>query len=117
MTIKEQLDEISELKDGWYDGEGTKYNKSDLDTLLNLFETKFPGDWTLPYIFPDENGDLSFEWNDEKIAILIDWGISSGDCCFFFMEKNSDLVINREILGLDQTTQFDNMLEFLSSYL
>lgn len=65
-NIKNRLEDISFLKDGWLNGEGKKFDKEKLKEL----EEKFKDFEPIPYIYPMEDGSLSLEWD------IRDWGIS-----------------------------------------
>lgn len=71
-TISEQLEDISTLKDKWFEGEyGTKYDPMKLLWLRGVFLNYYNNKDT-PYIYPLENGELSCEWRrDGKLTVIL----------------------------------------------
>jgi len=56
------LHEIAALKDGWFDGEGTKFSSAALDRIADFFDVFFEEDLPSPHIFPTSDGKIQAEW-------------------------------------------------------
>ena len=56
------LDNILNLKPGWYDGEGTAFDKNDIEWLRQSFKKYYL--WYLPdpVIYPTVDGQVQIEW-------------------------------------------------------
>jgi hypothetical protein len=67
-----RLDELSELKDGWLNGEGIAPSIPHLENLKRAFELYFDSELPLPYLYPTPEGGIQAEWS------LGDWEISLG---------------------------------------
>lgn len=64
-----RLTELSELEDGWYDGEGKAISEEAMNTADKILHTlNIEGTLSIPGIFPSlEEGDgLGLEWSDYK---------------------------------------------------
>ena len=60
--LRIRLDEFRKMEDGWYEGEGLAPKHEGLDWLADFFETNYPADLPLPYLFPNEEGGVDAEW-------------------------------------------------------
>lgn len=57
------FDALSELQDGWLDGEGLAPNKEQLSAVAEEIISGFPEHLTLPMVVPTPEGNLLLEWN------------------------------------------------------
>lgn len=64
-----RLDELSQLKDGWLNGEGTKLSKEALKWFELKFETFIEALEVNTYAYPTPNGNLQLEWSNENLDI------------------------------------------------
>ena len=62
MDIPARLDEFRSMKDGWLEGKGVAPSRLGLDWLSASFESHFPDDLPLPYVFPTPEGGIEAEW-------------------------------------------------------
>jgi|GEM_PF-1964707 len=62
LDIHMQLAELGQLKDGWFDDQGTAYRPEDLRALTHNFDLYFPTRLPAPYIFPMPEGKVEAEW-------------------------------------------------------
>lgn len=71
--IPEQILKISELKEGWLDGEGVEFDRSVLEnvskTLLRLSEYDIP----TPYIYPNPEGSIEVEWPFNSYEVIAEF--------------------------------------------
>lgn len=58
-----RLEEISQLKNGWFEGQGTSFDIDFLNWLNNKLENHFDNDIINTYIFPTIDGDIQIEWS------------------------------------------------------
>ncbi|GGG09051.1 hypothetical protein GCM10011344_07070 [Dokdonia pacifica] len=64
-----RLDELSQLKDGWLNGEGTKLSKEALKWFELKFETFIEALEVNTYAYPTPDGNLQLEWSNEDLDI------------------------------------------------
>jgi hypothetical protein len=57
------FDHLTQLKDGWCNGEGFALNSSKLEVISNIFIENYPECLPLPLIVPTIDGNLLIEWN------------------------------------------------------
>ena len=60
--IAAQLDQISSLVDGWYEGRGVAPAPVKLALISECLGSYYPENVPLPVIVPTPEGDLLFEW-------------------------------------------------------
>lgn len=63
LDVPARLDEFRNLKDGWLDGNGVAPSHDGLDWLSRVFETYYPDELLLPYLYPTEEGGIQAEWS------------------------------------------------------
>lgn len=73
--IDKRIRDIGDLKEGWYDGEGTAFDRGALATLRTLLvsmpiNSKVP----FPYLYPEMDGGISAEWTfgDWEVSLEFD---------------------------------------------
>lgn len=75
LNIKNRLEELAELQNGWLDGKGIAPNPENLRWLSKEFDTKFNPSLPLPYLYPTAEGGIQAEWslkNDWEISLEIE---------------------------------------------
>lgn len=70
ISLQDQLTVLVTLQDGWYDGEGTKYDRESLERLFKHIESMMINPEDIPYIYPSPDGNVSVEWGDGRSALL-----------------------------------------------
>ena len=64
--IKSRILEISELKKGWLDGQGSDQSILKDSIIIDWFCDNYPDDLPLPSIFPlAEGGNIEIAWNNK----------------------------------------------------
>lgn len=63
LDVPSRLEELSLLKDGWYNGSGKALDPSKLAKFADSFSLYYPDDLPLPYVYPTVEGHLQLEWN------------------------------------------------------
>jgi hypothetical protein len=61
LTI--QFDELTQLKDGWYEGEGVAPDSNKLKTIAQKLTDSYPEHLPLPTVIPTQDGNLLLEWD------------------------------------------------------
>lgn len=67
-----RIDEIKQLRDGWFDGKGSAFDSSQLDWIVMSFQNLYPDEAKLPYLFPTPEGNLLAEWSLGQNCISLD---------------------------------------------
>jgi hypothetical protein len=63
LDIRVRVDELKLLKPGWLDGKGISPAHEGLNWLADSFDTFYPDDIPLPYLFPTPEGRVFAEWS------------------------------------------------------
>lgn len=61
------FDELSKIKNGWFDGHGKALDSDSLRTIAEIMIDEFPERLVLPSIVPTQDGNLLFEWQYENM--------------------------------------------------
>lgn len=91
--FKARLQELKELKDGWYDGEGKAPDRHKLDKFAKTFEMIYPLDFPLPYVYPTPDGGIQLEWDLENDTVELELNLDSleGELLCVDRDGQSDL--------------------------
>lgn len=71
ISIPQPVDRINafyRLENGWIEGGGVAFDKEGLDWLKRFFEERWPRQLPIPYIYPMANGDISLEWDIDRLT-------------------------------------------------
>ena len=81
LDIVAQLDDLRNLKVGWYDGYGKAPSHEGLDWLAKKFVSEYPDDLPLPYAYPTPEGGVQMEWSIGvyDISLEVDFAEQTGD--------------------------------------
>ena len=74
LDITVQLEQLKLLPDGWYDGDGHRFDPARLDWLTNILEGHFSRIAPLPRLYPMIEGGIRAEWRigDKDISLDFD---------------------------------------------
>lgn len=108
------LDHIFKLEDGWFNGEGAKYNKEEVLRFKEILEQRWIKNFPIPVIFPMVNGNLSLEWQSLDCVLELDLKtlIANGhlttskdngfvDICCDFNNKLSEVMFGIRLMVCD----------------
>lgn len=62
LDVPSQLDEFRTMVDGWLDGEGRAPAPELIEWLEDSFDSFYPDDAELPYLYPTTEGGVQAEW-------------------------------------------------------
>ena len=65
-TIREHLNELKQLEDGWLDGNGLAPTAEGLDWLTTVLEDRRLAGTAFPYLYPTEDGGVLAEYHMDK---------------------------------------------------
>jgi hypothetical protein len=97
LDIASRLDEISNLQDGWLDGQGHAPSKDGLVQLGKLFDTSFDADLALPFIYPTAEGGVQAEWNMNDWAVTLEIDLATFRGEYQALNLNNTLCDERTI--------------------
>ena len=70
--VSARLDEFRSLADGWLEGKGKAPSKAGLDWFSAAFETRYPDELPLPYVYPTAEGGVQLEWSIAGHEVSLD---------------------------------------------
>ena len=81
LDVAARLDELRSLRGGWLDGEGRAPSQAGLDWFSGSFESNYPEDLPLPYLYPTAEGGVLAEWTlgQHEISLEVDFGSKQGE--------------------------------------
>lgn len=73
QKVIDNLIDLSNLKDGWYNGEGIAMSGNDIQWLITEFIEHFSATNKLPACFPTVEGNIQLEWcnNEHDLSIEV----------------------------------------------
>ena len=94
LQIRARLLHISGLKDGWYDGRGTRFAKAYLVSLADRFDRWFPSGLPNPAIFPHADGTIGCEWSltAGECNLVVNPKSDAGEWIDFNLDDDDDMV-------------------------
>ena len=75
--VPARIDDLRNLKDGWLDGEGIAPTEENLSWFSTTFETHYPSDLQLPFVYPTAEGGLQLEWSISPLEISLEVNLGS----------------------------------------
>lgn len=97
-AISSRLDEIAQLEDGWFEGDGLALNKEYLEKIADHL-ADYPDDVPLPLIVPTQDGNLLLEWQAKGFPSL-DIDLANMQASFHaFNETDEDVERDFDLKG------------------
>ncbi|HBC60612.1 MAG TPA: hypothetical protein DC058_05255 [Planctomycetaceae bacterium] len=72
LDITARVDELRQLKNGWFDGLGREFDPAQLDWVAQQFTNKYPAGLPLPYLFPTPEGCILAEWQPGRYSVSLE---------------------------------------------
>lgn len=72
LDVPARLEELSFIRDGWFNGEGVKPSPSGLAWLARAWSDNWPEYTPLPYTYPTLFGGVQFEWSFSRSSISVE---------------------------------------------
>lgn len=108
------FDRLSQICDGWFEGEGKALNSTDLQDIAQLMIQSYPEKLPLPSIVPTQDGNLLFEWQTENMpSVDIDLSLKKAS---FHAFGEQDIDIERDFF-LTTSSNIDEFFAFLSEHI
>lgn len=108
-----RLEEISQLKEGWYEGQGSSFDSDFLNWLTGKLETQLNVDAISTYIFPAIDGDIQIEWSSTvyEVSLKINSNNKKGTFHKLNLITDEDLINELDLEDDSQWTSLNNELE------
>ena len=100
LDVSARLAEFKDMKDGWFEGEGTAPSIDGLDWLASAFERRYASDVPSPYLYPMPEGGIRAEWSFGANAIVLEIDLSEHAAEWLWFDRDSDANEERR-LNLD----------------
>ncbi len=112
-ALAARLDEIAQLQDGWFEGQGLAPNADQLATVTDWLSS-YPDQIVLPRVFPTQEGNLLLEWPGTSDPSL-DINLSSMQASFHaFGPDERDI---EEDFDLSNQDGWKNLFAFLERHI
>jgi hypothetical protein len=72
LDVATRLEEFRSLRNGWLDGKGDAQSHEGLEWFAGSFESNYPENLSLPYIYPTAEGGLQAEWTLEQHEVSLE---------------------------------------------
>lgn len=90
LDISLRIYQLLKLEKGWLYGEGFAYDKNQLETFGNKFDQHYDNNLPLPALFPNPNGNIQLEWQNNSKNLVIEINLSSLDANFNYFDDDKD---------------------------
>jgi hypothetical protein len=114
LDINARIDELSYLKDGWYNGEGVAPHRSLLKVFNEYFEAFYDATLPLPYLYPTIDGGLQAEWVNENFDVSLEVEVNKNASLHSLNKKTEEVIEFESIIeNLDVWTHLNKILKDL----
>jgi hypothetical protein len=110
LDINTRLDELRNLKDGWYESSGRAPTQTGLDWLAQALNQHLADDDPLPYIYPTFEGGILAEWTKAPNDVSLEISIDDHNAVWHCIDLNSNIDEER-ILDLDAEQDWTWLIE------
>ena len=101
LDVAARLDELRAMQNGWLDGAGSAPSHQGLDWLSANFESHFPDDLPLPYLYPTPEGGIEAQWSLEANSIILEIHLDTHQGDWLRFAKEDDDNEDSQIFDLD----------------
>ena len=96
--ISTRLDEFRDLSNGWLgEGKGLAPNGAGLDWLDEGFQTLYPDDLPLPYLYPTAEGGIQAEWTVNEIETSLEINLENHRGVWHSLNMKTDIENSKKI--------------------
>jgi hypothetical protein len=115
--IAARLEEFRCLRDGWLEEKGIAPNKEGLVWLTNIFETYYPDDLPLPFLYPTAEGGVQSEWSlaEHELSLEVNFSSHRGEWHSLNMQDHQDETFRD--LNLDDANDWQWMIDQIARLL
>ena len=116
LDIGARLDELLQLKRGWFDGKGEAYDPNDLAWIEEIMTLYYPDELPSPYIYPTPEGNLLLEWEDERFDISLEIDLSAKKGWLHILNLSTEKDEDKEFALINQEG-WEALVKKLNDYL
>lgn len=110
FALSARLDEIAQVRDGWFEGAGVAPNPASLTLVTEKLVSEYPDRLPLPILAPTQDGNMLLEWNADGDPSL-DINLQSLRASFHAFGRNEE-DIERDF-NLENWADWQSLLNFL----
>jgi hypothetical protein len=115
LDLQWQLANMALLADGWFEGQGSTFDKKQLDALLALFREYYTREDN-PYLYPLPDGGISAEWENDHFDISLEVNLARMTAEYHSFDKRDSNTVEKE-LDLNHATDWAFLLSELANSL
>lgn len=116
LDISVRLKNLSELNEGWLNGEGKKLNGLRLEEFENLFNLYFNPHHPLPAIYPTIEGNIQLEWTIAEHEISLDVNLENLSAEYLCTNLTDDSSLEFLINSLSKSEDWEIINNELSKF-
>ena len=90
LEVRARLDELRDMQDGWFEGQGVAPSHDGLDWLATCFERSYPDDLCLPYLYPTFDGGIQAEWSFPFSEINLEVDLTTHQANWYNLDLQSE---------------------------
>ena len=111
-----QFQELRNIKDGWYDGDGFAYKEDDLKWLEETWHEITPVYWKMAYFCPMVEGGIHIEWPYRPcdMSLEIDLKTRIGYFHVLNLETNEDF--EKDNIDLNLESGWQELIELVNKF-
>lgn len=114
MNLNTRIEDIIQLQDGWYHGDGFQYNKHQLSRFLKLFHTNFNSELRNPNIFPMVDGTIQLEWVNTHFDVSLNVELEKFSAELHSLEFENESV-HEEKLNLIEKESWERLNNYIAN--
>jgi len=103
LDVGVRLNEIAELRDGWFNGEGTGPDVNALRWFADTFDNNYEVELPLPLLYPTLEGGIHAEWSSIRISISLKIDLQKKSGYFHSLDLATGIDTEHEISLGDNT--------------
>ena len=116
LDISVRLKTLSELEEGWLNGEGKKLNVGRLQEFENLFNLYFNPHHPLPAIYPTIDGNIQLEWTIAEHEISLNVNLENLSAEYLCSNLTDDSSLEFLINSLSKSEDWEILNNGLSKF-
>jgi hypothetical protein len=117
LCISLCFQQLLQLEDNWYEGEGKKYDRELLSKFEILFNLNFDYNLPLPGIFPKVDGNIQLEWKVESKNVIAEIDLEGMMTNVFWFHDLNDTEEIEIILSLVDNRGWELLNQHIREYL
>jgi hypothetical protein len=116
LDVPNRLETFYDYQDGWYNGEGSAFDKTELKWLADQFDYYFHTDILLPYTFPTPDGTIMFEWKKQEHDATLELDLANKSAYYHYYNSLTGDEHDEEGWNFSNPTAWNLLIEELTKY-